>query len=114
MDKQNNPLKDRIDRAAAKLATLKAQQQVREAQEKARHSSKARATRNRALVLWGVAMECEVLDDPERIDLLRAILEKHLKRENERTAALGFLGTLKLSAPTPPAMANNQNSKSQQ
>lgn len=114
MEKQNNPLQNRIDRAAAKLAALKSQQQAREAHEKARQSSKARATRNRALVLWGVALEREVLDEPERIDRLRAMLERHLKRENERITALDFLETLKLDAPTLPAMANSPNGISRQ
>lgn len=94
MDKQGNPLQQRIERVAGKLAALKAQQQAREAREKARLAKETRATRTRALVLWGVALEREALDDPEGIGTIRAILEKHLTRESERAAALTFLDAI--------------------
>lgn len=94
MSKENSPLQARIDRTAAKLAALKAQQQAREAREKARQRSEVRATRNRALILWGVALEREAQSTPERITAIRAMLEMHLVREGERAAALAFLATL--------------------
>lgn len=93
MDKQGNPLQAKIERAAEKLAALKAQQQAREAREKARRTREARATRNRALILWGIAMEREAMDAPNGIGAIRTILEKHLTREGERTAALTFLAS---------------------
>jgi hypothetical protein len=92
--KQIGTLQQRIDRAAAKLAALKAQQQAREARGKARRNREVRATRNRALVLWGVALEREALNAPEEVGKIRAILEKNLTREGERAAALIFLNAL--------------------
>jgi hypothetical protein len=89
--KQIGTLQQRIDRAAAKLAALRAQQQAREARGKARRNREARATRNRALILWGVALEREALNTPEEVGKIRAILEKNLTREGERAAALTFL-----------------------
>lgn len=50
--------------------------------------------RNRALILWGIAMEREVMDAPGEIGAIRTILEKHLTREGERAAALTFLASL--------------------
>jgi hypothetical protein len=111
--KKCGSLQARIDRAATKLAALKAQQQAREARERARQGNEGRATRNRALVLWGVALEREALNAPEVISTIRALLEKHLAREGERAAAIAFLDTLKFSAPTFPAAAGNQNGISQ-
>ncbi|GLQ89588.1 hypothetical protein [Dyella flagellata] len=95
MSEQNNSLQAKIDRTTAKLAALKAQQQAREAREKARRTGEARAIRNRALMLWGVALERAMLATPKRIDSLRTILEEHLTRENERTAALSFLDAIR-------------------
>lgn len=92
--KQSNTLQQRIDRATAKLAALKAQQQARDAREKLRRNSEARATRNRALILLGVALEREVRDAPERAGTIRHIIEKHLHREGDRVEALAFLSTL--------------------
>jgi len=92
--KQIDTLQQRIDRAAAKLATLKARQQARETRGRARRNREARVTRNRALVLWGVALEREALNTPEEIARIRAILEKNLTREGERAAALTFLDVL--------------------
>ena len=92
--KQIDTLQQRIDRASAKLAALKAQQQAREARGKARRNREARVTRNRALVLWGVALEREALNTPEEARRIRAILEKNLTREGERAAALTFLNAL--------------------
>ena len=87
-------LQARIDRAAAKLAALKAQQQAIDAREKARLAGEIRATRNRTLVLWGVALEREALNASEGIDAIRAILEMNLMRDGERTAALSFLDSI--------------------
>ena len=87
-------LQARIDRAATKLATLRAQQQAKEAREKAKRTDEARATRNRALVLWGVALERAALDAPEGTIKIRSLLEMHLARESERAAAIAFLDTL--------------------
>jgi hypothetical protein len=92
--KQTDTLQQRIDRAVAKLATLKAQQQAREARGRARRSREARVTRNRALVLWGVALEREALNTPEEMARIRAILERNLTREGERATALTFLHAL--------------------
>jgi hypothetical protein len=114
MSNQSNPLQVRIDRAAAKLAALKAQQQAREAREKVRRAREARATRNRALILWGIAVEREVLDAPSKIGVIRTMLEKHLTREGERAAALDFLDALRHAAPAQPEMASGQNRTSQQ
>ena len=94
MSKQNNHLQERIDRTAAKLAALKAQHQAREARKKAKQASEARATRNRALILWGVALEREMQNAPDGISTIRAILERHLVRESERAAALTFLDAI--------------------
>lgn len=94
MSKENGLLQARIDRTAAKLAALKAKQQAREAREKVRQRSEVRATRNRALILWGVALEREAQSVPERITAIRAMLEMRLVREGERAAALAFLSTL--------------------
>lgn len=91
MDKQSSTLQQRIERTAGKLAALKAQQQAKEAREKTRRIRETRAARTRALVLWGVALEREALDAPEGIGTIRAILQKHLTRENERDVALAFL-----------------------
>lgn len=87
-------LQQRIDRTAGKLAALKAKQQASEAREKVRMAKETRATRTRALVLWGVALEREALDAPEGIGTIRAILQKHLARENERGVALAFLDSI--------------------
>jgi hypothetical protein len=114
VDKQATSLQARIDRTAAKLAALKAQQQAREAREKTRHHQAERAMRNRALVLWGVAMERAALDAPEGTHKIRALLERHLTRENERTVALDFLNVVERAAPTKSAMPGNQNGASQQ
>lgn len=100
MNNQSTPLQARIDRAATKLAALKAQQQAKEAREKAKRTSEARATRNRALVLLGVMLERAALDAPAGMNQIRALAERHLTRESERSAALAFLDTLKLTAPT--------------
>lgn len=114
MSNQSNPLQARIDRAAAKLAALKAQQQAREAREKARRAHEARATRNRALILWGVAVEREVMDAPNKIEAIRAMLERHLTRVGERAAALDFLDALGRATHAQPEMASSQNGTSQQ
>ena len=50
-------LDERIERMAARLATLKAQQQAKEAREKARHHKLNRRRRTRDLVLWGIDLE---------------------------------------------------------
>lgn len=117
MSKENSSLQARIDRTAAKLAALKVQQQAREAREKTRRHQAARAMRNRALVLWGVALERAALasadgtalDGLDGISKIRALLERHLTRENERAAALDFLNALERAAPTQSAMTSNQN-----
>lgn len=113
MSKENNQLQARIDRIAAKLAALKAQHQAREAREKTRHHQAERAMRNRALVLWGVALERSALAAPEGASRIRALLERYLTRENERKAALDFLDVVARTAPTQPAMSGNQNGMSQ-
>ena len=94
MKKQTNQLQERIDRTAARLAALKAQQQAREARRKTRQANEARSTRNRALILWGVALEREMQNAPDGISTIRAILERHLVRESERAAALTFLDAI--------------------
>lgn len=114
MNKENSSLQDRIDRTAAKLTALKAQQQAREARQKARQAREARAIRNRALVLWGVAMEREVMGAPSKIGAIRTMLEKHLTREGERAAALDFLDALRRAAPAQPEMTSNPNGVGQQ
>jgi hypothetical protein len=122
VSKENSPLQARIDRAAAKLAALKAQQQAREAREKMRHNQATRAMRNRALVLWGVALERAALTAPDGsalngldgVSKIRELLERHLTRENERVAALDFLNALERAAPIQSTMASNQNGTSLQ
>ncbi|MDE2154662.1 MAG: hypothetical protein KGJ32_02035 [Xanthomonadaceae bacterium] len=117
MNRENSSLQSRIDRTTAKLAALKAQQQAREAREKTRHYRAARAMRNRALVLWGVALERAALAAPDDTtphglggsSKIRALLERHLTRENERAAALDFLNALECAAPSQSAVASNQN-----
>ena len=114
MDKQSASLQARIDRAAAKLAALKAQQQAREAREKTRHHQAERAMRNRARILWGIAVEPSALGTPEGATRIRALLERHLTRENERATALDFLDVVTRTAPTQTAMSSNENGMSQQ
>jgi hypothetical protein len=112
--KQFNTLQARIDRAATKLAALKAKQQAREARERTKRVGEARAARNRALVLLGVALERETLALPERINEFRSILERHLTRENERSAALDFLNSLGHAVPAQIEKASVQNGMSAQ
>jgi hypothetical protein len=74
---------------------LKAQQQAKDAREKAKRTGEARAIRNRALVLLGVVLERAALDAPDLVNQIRALTKRHLSRESERAAALAFLDTLK-------------------
>jgi len=94
MDKQSYTLQQRIERTAARLATLKARQQAAAARERLRAINETRRSRNRALVLWGVAMEREVLRAPSTASVVRDLLSQHLVRDNERTAAVGHLDKL--------------------
>ena len=95
MDKQSNTLQQRIEQTAQRLAALKARQQAATARERLRSANVARRTRNRALVLWGVALEREVLSQDGAGAVVRDLLEKHLVRPNERESALSFLSNLK-------------------
>lgn len=95
MDKQSNALQQRIEQTAQRLAALKARQQAATARERLRAANVARRTRNRALVLWGVALEREVLTEHDAVTVVRELLEKHLVRQNERESALAFLSAVK-------------------
>lgn len=112
MSSENSQLQARIDRAAAKLAALKAAKQAAEAREKTRHQKVARAIRNRALMLWGIALEratIATIAAPDGSAKIRALLEKHLTRENERAAALDFLCALERAAPAQAESTSIQN-----
>ena len=95
MTKKSTALQDRIEQAAQRLATLKARQQAALARERLRETSAARRARNRALVLWGVAMERQMLMEPAAAAVIHQLLSKHLVRMNEREAALTHLANIK-------------------
>jgi hypothetical protein len=99
MDKQSSTLQQRIEKTAQRLATLKACQQAAAARERLRATNVARRARNRALVLWGVALEREVLMEHDAVTVVRELLEKHLVRQDDRESALAFLSAVKGSQP---------------
>lgn len=89
-----NNLDQQIERVAARLAALKAQQQAREAREKARNLKLNRRRRTRALVLWGIALEKEVKAEADAAGVVRDLLEKHLTRPADHDIAFHLLDAL--------------------
>lgn len=87
-------LQQRIERTASRLAALKAQVAAKEAREKARKQKEDRARRTRGLVLFGLALEAECRGDKDAPGAMRELIERHLTRSAERTAALEFLESL--------------------
>jgi hypothetical protein len=102
----------KAERLRSQIAELSQQQQEAKKQlakvnvlARNRKNAVLRKERNRALSLWGIALEAVVKGDPAYADRLEKLLTEKLTREIDRTSALTYLERLKgrLAAEKTPA-----------
>jgi hypothetical protein len=84
MSKVALAIEEKIKKQQEKLAQLKAQKQAIDARAKTLESKKNRASDTRKKVLIGAAVLAQIENNPEAQERTRQMMDKFLKRENER------------------------------